>query len=229
MNIIEFNKQYFEFLIPQRTRLTTEYSLNEESTEEQINLALTTMMLKDYNMIKDHLPNNIKNILDIGCGLGLIDIALYHHYNKNIDLHLLDKTNSISKDTSVRGFNKEYIFYNSMDATKDTLSSNGVYSNNIFTYEADFENINLLQNNKYDLILSLLSCGWHYSIETYIDLIKSTLSKDGLLILDIRHNTGQLEYAIKHFDLVHTIVNIAESKHTGGTIGDRYIFKLKND
>lgn len=229
MNITKFNKQYFEFLIPQRTRLTTEYSLNEESTEKQINSALTTMMLKDYDMIKNYLSTNVKNILDIGCGLGLIDIALYHHYNKNTRLHLLDKTNSISKDTSVRGFNKEYIFYNSMDATKDTLLSNGVNSNDIFTYEADPKNISLLKNNKYDLILSLLSCGWHYSIETYIDLIKSTLSEDGLLILDIRHNTGQLEYALEHFNLIHTIVNTAESKHTGGTIGDRYIFKLKND
>lgn len=169
----------------------------------------------------------VLSVLDIGCGLGLIDIALYHHYNKNVDLHLLDKTNSITKDTSVRGFNKEYIFYNSMDATEDTLSSNGVNTNNILLYEADDTSVKELNKNSFDLILSLLSCGWHYSIETYVDLIKNTLNDDGMLILDIRHNTGQLEYAMEHFNLIHTIVNTAESKHTGGTIGDRYIFKKK--
>lgn len=227
MNITKFNKQYFEFLIPQRTRLTTEYALTETSSNEQINLALTNMMLKDYNMIKEYLPSKVNNVLDIGCGLGLIDIALYHHYNKNANLHLLDKTNSITKDTSVRGFNKEYIFYNSMDATKDTLSSNGVDTNNILLYEADDNSVKELNKNSFDLILSLLSCGWHYSIETYVDLIKNTLSDNGILILDIRHNTGQLEYAMEHFDLIHTIINTAESKHTGGTIGDRYIFKKK--
>jgi SAM-dependent methyltransferase len=227
MNITKFNKQYFEFLIPQRTRLTTEYALTETSSDDQINSSLTTMMLKDYNMIKEHLPSKVDNILDIGCGLGLIDIALYHHYDKNANLYLLDKTNSITKDTSVRGFNKEYIFYNSMDATKDTLSSNGVNENNILLYEANDISVDELNKNSFDLILSLLSCGWHYSIETYVDLIKNTLSDNGMLILDIRHNTGQLEYATEHFKLVSTIVNTAESKHTGGTIGDRYIFKKK--
>jgi SAM-dependent methyltransferase len=226
MKITNFNKEYFEYLIPQRTRLTTEYTITQDSSDNKINDALTSMMLKDYNMIQPHLPSNVDNILDIGCGLGLIDLALYKHYN-NVNLHMLDKTNSISKDTSVRGFNKEYIFYNSMDATKDTLVSNGVPNENINLYEVTTEHLDVLKHKKYDLILSLLSCGWHYSIETYVDLIKSTLAPEGILILDIRHNTGQLEYAQEHFELVNTIINTAESKHTGGTIGDRYIFKAK--
>jgi hypothetical protein len=226
MKITSFNKDYFQYLIPQRTRLKTEYSLTLDSSEEAINEALTTMMLKDYNMIKEYLPKKVNNSLDIGCGLGLIDVALSNHYN-DINMHLLDKTNSIDENTSVRGFNKEYIFYNSMDATKDTLTSNGVNQNNIFTYEANDNNINILKKNNYELIISLLSCGWHYSLETYIDLIKTTLTPDGILILDIRHDTGQLEYAKEHFELLHSIVNTAESKHTGGTIGDRYIFKNK--
>lgn len=227
MNITKFNKKYFEFLLPQRTRLATEYALSENSTDEEFNSALTTMMLKDYNMICDHLPQNINSILDIGCGLGLIDIALYQHYDKNVNLHLLDKTNSISKDTSIRGFNKEYVFYNSMDATTETLMNNGVDSNNINSYEVSDKSIDKLNNCKFDLIISLLSCGWHYSIEIYLDLIKNTLTENGILILDIRHDTDQLNFIQQHFDLVATIINVAESKHTGGTIGDRYIFKHK--
>lgn len=227
MKINKFNKDYFKFLFPQRTRLKTEYALTLDSSQEQIDNALTTMMIKDYNMIKNYLPTEVNNSLDIGCGLGLIDIAFFNHYNGKINLHLLDKTNIIDENISVKGFNKEYVFYNSMDSTKDTLISNGVTENSIFTYEVTNDNIEKLNQNKYDLIVSLLSCGWHYSLETYIDLIKNTLTPNGILILDIRHDTGQLDYAKEHFELFHTIINTAESKHTGGTIGDRYIFKKK--
>jgi SAM-dependent methyltransferase len=227
LQINKFNKEYFKYLIPQRTRLTTEYALTKDSSDEQINNALTTMMIKDYDMIKDLLPTQVENILDIGCGLGLIDLALYNHYNGNISINLLDKTNTISEDTSVRGFNKEYVFYNSMDATTETLTSNGVTETALHAYEVNDESLKIIEGKQFDLILSFLSCGWHYSIETYVELIKKTLKADGVLILDIRHNTGQLEYAMEHFNLVDTIINTAESKHTGGTIGDRYVFKQK--
>lgn len=227
MNIKSFNKDYFRYLIPQRTRITTEYQLSYDSSQDEIDAALSKMMNKDYDMIKSYLPIGSNNILDIGCGLGLIDIALYHHYNQSVNLFLLDKTNTITEDTHIRGFNKEYVFYNSMDCTRDTLQTNGVDGSNIFSYEVSPESLNKIEETKFDVILSLLSCGWHYSIETYVDLIKNTLSKNGVLILDIRHDTGQLEYAKEHFDLVDVVINTAESKHTGGTIGDRYIFKLK--
>jgi SAM-dependent methyltransferase len=227
MKINKFNKEYFKYLIPQRTRLTTEYALTKDSSDEQINDALTIMMIKDYDMIKHTLPTQVENILDIGCGLGLIDLALYNHYNGNVSINLLDKTNTISEDTSVRGFNKEYVFYNSMDATVETLTSNGVAENTLHAYEVNDDSLQAIEGKQFDLIMSFLSCGWHYSIETYVELIKKTLKADGVLILDIRHNTGQLEYAMEHFNLVDTIINTAESKHTGGTIGDRYVFKQK--
>ena len=102
-------------MFPQRTRLKTEYGLNYDSTQTNIDNALTNMMLKDYDMIKDFLPEKINSVLDIGCGIGLIDIALYKHYNNSIKLHLLDKSNRIDENTSIRGFNKNYVFYNSMD------------------------------------------------------------------------------------------------------------------
>jgi len=225
MKIKNFNKEYFDFLFPQRTRLKTEYGLNYDSTQTNIDNALTNMMLKDYDMIKDFLPEKINSVLDIGCGIGLIDIALYKHYNNSIKLHLLDKSNRIDENTSIRGFNKNYVFYNSMDATRETLLNNGISNNDIFTYEVDI-NSELLSNQKYDIIISLLSCGWHYSIETYIELLNNNLETNGIIILDIRHNTGQLEYAKEYFTLKNHIVNLAESKENG-TIGDRYIFIKK--
>jgi ubiquinone/menaquinone biosynthesis C-methylase UbiE len=224
--IKKFNKDYFKYLFPQRTRLMTEYALNQDSDNDFICEQIGKMVEKDYDMIKSYLPQTADSILDIGCGLGLIDLALYNHYNGELEVNLLDKTKDLDEGENIRGFNgKKYTFYNSLDASLSTLSDNGVDTDKIKCYEVDSHSD--LFNKKYDIIVSLLSCGWHYSIELYKDLIQSTLKPEGTLILDIRHNTDQLDYAKEHFELVDHIINSAESRHDGGTVGDRYIFKLK--
>ena len=114
-----------------------------------------------------------------------------------------------------------------MEATKETLVDNGVDEKHISVYEVSDENLTIVKNKKYDLIISLLSCGWHYSISVYLDLIKESLNDDGLIILDIRKNTDEFSLALEHFELISEIVNTAESKHDGGTIGNRFVFKLK--
>jgi 2-polyprenyl-3-methyl-5-hydroxy-6-metoxy-1,4-benzoquinol methylase len=44
-----------------------------------------------FDLIKPYLDNNqIKNVLDIGCGLGLINIFIYNYFKCN--LYLLDKS-----------------------------------------------------------------------------------------------------------------------------------------
>jgi SAM-dependent methyltransferase len=225
MDIKYFDKDFLKFLFPQRTRLTTEYSLNFESSEELIKSALGKMVKRDFEMIEKFLPSSADNILDIGCGLGLINIALGDKY-KDCNFHMLDKTKELENE-KISGFNEKYTFYNSLEATKDMLSKNGIEESNLFLYEVEEENINILKTKKFDIILSFLSCGWHYSVLEYKDLILSSLNDDGLVILDIRHNTNELEKAQEFLTLVDFVVNDAESKHTGGTVGDRYIFKKK--
>ena len=36
---------------------------------------------KDFLEIKNYLPSNVSNIMDIGCGLGILNIFLNKHYN----------------------------------------------------------------------------------------------------------------------------------------------------
>jgi len=225
MDIKYFDKDFLKFLFPQRTRLTTEYSLNFESSADLIKSALGKMVKRDFEMIEKFLPSSANNILDIGCGLGLINIALGDKY-KDCNFHMLDKTKELENE-KISGFNEKYTFYNSLEATKDMLSKNGIEESNLFLYEVEEENINILKTKKFDIILSFLSCGWHYSVLEYKDLILSSLNDDGLVILDIRHNTNELEKAQEFLTLVDFVVNDAESKHTGGTVGDRYIFKKK--
>ena len=217
-----FNKNYLKHLFPQRTRLTTEYSLSEDSGHDKVCDAIDLMIQKDYDQVKDYLPEACENVLDIGCGLGLSNIPVYQRY-EGCAVHLLDKSEDEQEGQKIRGFNEVYGFYNSMDGAVATLMSNNVSGADIFCYEVgDHDH---LYDQEFDLITSFLSCGWHYPVKTYVDLIKKTLRPSGVLVLDLRHDTGELEYAQEHFELVKHIVNNNESKHTGGTIGDRYIFK----
>jgi len=222
MQIKNFNKEYLKYLFPQRTRLTTEYSLTTNSDQTEIDNALTSMVQKDFDMIKEFLPKTCDKILDIGCGLALIDTFLYNYY-KSPDVYLLDKT-ELNTD-KISGFNKKYKCYNSMQAAKETLTNSGVDENKIYLYETT--NYEELYNNKFDIVSSFLSCGWHFHVSTYIDLMDKVLTPNGVLILDIRHNTDQLEVLQSKFLLQKQIYNYAESKHTGGNIGDRYIFTKK--
>ncbi len=224
MTVSNFKREYLEYLFPQRTRLETEYALTRESTQEDVDAAISKMIQKDYLMVNDYLPIKCESILDIGCGLALSDVALYNHYKNNYNnkpnIFLLDKNEFDT--TKISGFNKEYKGYNSMDAAHDILTTNGVDSDKINLYETD--NFDELYDKKYDIISSFLSCGWHYDVSTYMDLFDKTLSDTGVLILDIRHDTGQVETVKSKFNLHRQIYNHAESKHTGGNIGDRYIF-----
>ena len=224
MTVSNFKREYLEYLFPQRTRLETEYALTRESTQEDVDAAISKMIQKDYLMVNDYLPIKCESILDIGCGLALSDVALYNHYKNNYNnkpnIFLLDKNEFDT--TKISGFNKEYKGYNSMDAAHDILSTNGVDSDKINLYETD--NFDELYDKKYDIISSFLSCGWHYDVSTYMELFNKTLSDGGVLILDIRHDTGQVETVKSKFNLHRQIYNHAESKHTGGNIGDRYIF-----
>ena len=173
-------------------------------------------------MIEEYLPTHCDRSLDIGCGLGLINILLYKKY-KSTNIYLLDKTELNVEEIS--GIHKNYKFYNSMQAAKETITLNGIEENKLNLYETtDYKD---LFNIKFDVIFSLLSCGWHYPVSTYIDLLSNSLSDDGVLILDLRHNTDQLDILTSHFILEKQIYNYTESKHTGGNIGDRYIFKKK--
>ena len=61
---------------------------------------------KEFNTFKNFLPKNLNNIMDIGCGLGIIDILLNNFYSNDVNFYLLDK-NKI--DLKIKyGFSSKY-------------------------------------------------------------------------------------------------------------------------
>ena len=68
-------------------------------------------MFQEYLTIKNFLPVKAKNILDIGCGVAGIDVFISKHYENDLDIYLLDKT-EINKEVYYN-YKKTGSFYNS--------------------------------------------------------------------------------------------------------------------
>ena len=152
----------------------------------------------EYERIKDHLPNRAARILDIGCGMAGIDLFLSDHYGQtDTDIYLLDKT---SVDEQVYYlYERKGSFYNSLKIARDVLVGNGVPPERVHAIEATDDNQIRIENSA-DLVLSLISWGYHYPVSTYLDRVDELLAPNGVLILDVRKETDGRTMIEERFD-----------------------------
>lgn len=96
-------------------------------------------MEAEYQTIREHLPTDAAAILDIGCGVGGIDVLLHSHYHQQRPVfYLLDKS---SVDPVLHYFFADNgSFYNSLAAAKTLLLQNGLSENQIALVEATDDN-----------------------------------------------------------------------------------------
>jgi SAM-dependent methyltransferase len=152
-----------------------------------IKKAFSEDMLQEYNAIKNYLPASASCILDIGCGVAGIDILLSRHYANKAVIFLLDKT---TIDERIHyGFGAKGSFYSSLQIARTLLISNGVDPQKIHLQEAT-PGYDIHGSDKFDLVISLLSLGFHFPVSTYLDQIHDRLKTNGIVILDIRKDTG---------------------------------------
>lgn len=159
-------------------------------------------MRQEYEGFKDYLPEKVTSILDIGCGVAGINIFLQRHYGHDIDFYLLDKTGV--EDEVYYLFSDRGAFYNSLDIARDVLTTNGIANENIHLLEAtDTNDINI--HGKIDLIISLISWGFHYPVSTYLEQAYDKLAESGRLIIDVRKDTDGLEGIREKFGNISVI------------------------
>tara|TARA_B100000242_G_C42950436_1_gene440708 strand:+ start:157 stop:861 length:705 start_codon:yes stop_codon:yes gene_type:complete len=183
-------KKFGRFLF---TNLFVNFFISQKEIENKIN----DEFLKEFNSIKNYLPKNSKNILDIGCGLGVINIYLNDYYSKKPYFTLIDK-NYVDKKVAY-GFNNNSESYNKLEITKDFLILNGFKTKQLKLINADE---NFVINNKYELIISLFSMGYHYPIENYIDIIKKNSTKSTKVIFDLSMEYNELNKVKNFFNKV---------------------------
>ncbi len=159
--------------------------------------------IHDFNQIIDYIePIQINKLLDIGCGIAGVEVF----FLDSTEIYLIDKT---QLDEIYYGFEEKAAFYNSLQIAKENLEFNGKNPEKIHLQEAEENKI--LFNEKFDLIISLLSCGFHYPIETYLDQIYEKLNQGGIFIADIRNQTNGKEKIKEKFGNIEIISK--EEKH----------------
>ena len=139
--------------------------------------------MKDFKRLENYITKDIKNWLDIGCGLGYINIPIFKKLSTG-NIYLLDKSKiETHKRITQFGSTKNFGFYNNLEFTKEFLMLNGIPDEKINLITPD--SINNI-DKKLDLIISLLSWGFHYPFDTYSDSVYNLLNDSGIIIIYCR-------------------------------------------
>lgn len=169
----------------------------------------------DYTKLKENnfvaLDNFLKkppnSILDIGCGLAFESEMFQRKYNT--ELYLLDgdfsQTENNKRDIQY-GIVENFKFYSKIDDLKSSFNQRSMRY-----FFIDAHNIQIPNEKKFDLIYSILSCGFHYPAYIYRDVIMKHSHKETEVIMDIRTTT--LNEQAKYFDVL-SIVHKGKKHHT---------------
>ncbi len=162
---------------------------------KDLNQRAEDLFLKEFQTFENFLPQNVRSILDIGCGLGIINIFFNQKYKNDLKFFMLDKDKI---DSSIKyGFSENYESYNDLNETENLLFANGINKDQLHVQNVDKKiNINL----KIDLIISLKSMCYHYPLENYLALLKKICTKDTEFILDVTGGLYSNEFINKYFD-----------------------------
>lgn len=155
-------------------------------------------MARTLNTFSDYLPETVESVLDIGSGMAGIDVLLGRRY-PGATLHLLDKQ-GVSSEINA-GFNRraeDFAHYNDFSAALDLLASNEV-ENDIVCHDM---HRHPFPSQEFDVVVSLLSWGFHYPISTYEPRCR------GVMVVDVRKGTDGEEQLAKYGDL--TVVHDAQ-------------------
>ena len=127
-----------------------------------------------------------KRLADIGCGYGLFD--LFAAQDLNCTVLLID----IEENTHRHfGFNTEGAAYSSLSRAKGLLKANGVKADRIETLNPMTKPAETAKS--VDLVVSFLSCGFHYPVDMYLPFLEKVLRPGGAAIFDLRRSTAKVQ------------------------------------
>jgi len=128
--------------------------------------------------------------LDIGCGLGVIDILLAERYNL-AHIHLLDGDGSSPI---------QHDYQNDMQPWNDVFAAAELVKQNVGKDVAVYPHLVVPASEsmasmakeigELDMVCSFKSWGVHYPVSTYLQFAHEVLRPGGLLVIDIREERG---------------------------------------
>ena len=184
------------------TNIVTKYFLNSK----QIGIKYYEAMQSEFLTFKEYIDfNEDEHFLSIGGGLGGLELIINENL-QNKNYHFIER-NFVSKKV-VYGWsgkvNNEA--YNDLNIQKSFLEINGMKPSqiNIFDYDKD-----KLPEQKFDVIISLLSLDYHYDFEIYIEYLRKISNLNTKIIFD----TIRPDYFLKIFKNVKVIALQENTTH----------------
>ena len=197
---IHISDAAFEYLMIQRGRIA-----NLSSDRARWTPAYIDTLVADFDALQPFLPASADRILDVGSGLGGIDILLARHLH-NPEVWLLDGDD----DSPVMV--KHAQTFNCMRTARRFLEQNGV--SDVVTISPALEQ----QPAPCDLIVSLQSWCFHYAPAVYLDFVRSCCRPGTVLAIDVRRDKPMWQ---NQLDQVFTAQGVAMQ----GDKYDRRIYK----
>jgi SAM-dependent methyltransferase len=174
-----------------------------------------------FDALDAYLATPPKTILDIGCGMAWESRKFAGKYGTELWLIDGDVESNKNKTSKHANYGKWHnttdtmLFYHSLDFIKEKLDEDNIKNYHLI----DTNNIQIPSDMKFDLITSWLSCGFHYPVSIYRDLILKHSHENTIVSMDLRltkqsvDRMPALESGVELVKVVHT-----GKKHVHGHI-----------
>jgi hypothetical protein len=208
---IEIGDRHFDYLRIQKG------NLDEVSDDrERWHAAYEADLQRQFQSFAAYLPAQCSRLLDVGSGLGGIDILIRRHYEtrgQHPYVWLLDG----EADPPEMNLHRET--FNDMRVAKDFQVLNGLDPRRFGWWSP--RTIRPGPVTPYDLIVSFGSWCFHYPPSTYLaPLLNSGLHADTVLVLDVRATKASYMWELEeHFEAVATVAHKPKWQ--------RIVFKVK--
>ena len=170
----------------------------------------------NFEIIDAYLAQPVGRLLDIGCGFAYESRWFNEKYCTELWLLDGDSSTNANKPESASYGNwntdsSELKFYHTFDFLDSKLQQLGTENYHL----VDANNINIPDDVKFDVITSWLSCGHHYPVATYIDLMKKHSHAGTRIVLDIRTKGSALALiGVEGFEVVNKISQYGKKRCT---------------
>lgn len=161
---------------------------------------------ENFELLDQYLPCPPKTILDIGCGLAWESRLFNKKYGTKLYLLDGDYDNNpadklLYQATYVEDA-QQFAFYYKLDFLKSKLDELGTENYELI----DCNQISLPEDLKFDLITSWVSCGFHYPVATYRDIILKHSNESTVVVMDLRvPSKSQSPVTKPCFEIVNTL------------------------
>ena len=174
---------------------------SDDKLQQFLNLVFSEIS-KEANLFHRIISSRLQKqhkIVSIGPGNCIFELFLIKNIKDNGEILLIDVEDTPGLHKHL--FEDEGSGYANLGESQSFLKKNGV------SWEISLCNPNntLLPDTDFTLLYSILSMGFHYPLESYLQYIVAQARKDSLVIFDCRngYNQPELKKLEPHFKLFH--------------------------